>query len=232
MTTKGGINAQWNNPSSYGGGLPPDWDKRRKRVYRRDDWTCTECGQQSGPHEGNNGVRLHAHHIRPRSEGGSNRLSNLTTLCEDCHNAAHSHDITASPGWIGDRERSGGLLDRIIGYVIDAALFGAGTAIGGAVYVFAAWVILYEVTSRLGGGQSGQALWMVGLAGIVLVMVAGLMWWRPKLVAVRSLFVTVVIGVVGLLWVGMSTPLLVAEGISVIPSLVVGVGYGVRRWLA
>ena len=119
----------------------------------------------------------------------------------------------------------------MIGYVIDAVLFGAGTAIGGTVYVFAAWVILYEVTSRLSGGQSGQALWVVGLAGVVLMVVAGLMWWRPKLVAVRSLFATAVIGVLGL-WVGVSTPLLVAGGISLVPSLVVGVGYGVKRWVA
>jgi uncharacterized membrane protein YccC len=79
----------------YNGSYPPDWDARRKSVYRRDDWTCTNCGTKSGPHAGRKGVPLHAHHEHPLSQGGSNHLSNLTTLCESCHNQEHDHDITA-----------------------------------------------------------------------------------------------------------------------------------------
>ena len=33
---------------------------------------------------------LHAHHIVPISEGGSNTLENLITLCSDCHKERHS----------------------------------------------------------------------------------------------------------------------------------------------
>jgi HNH endonuclease len=95
------IDPRWDSPSHYEGDFPPDWDARRRTVYKRDDWTCTQCGKQSGPHASGDGVRLHAHHEIPRSEGGSNALSNLTTLCEPCHNKVHDHDIFAD-GWIGD----------------------------------------------------------------------------------------------------------------------------------
>jgi 5-methylcytosine-specific restriction endonuclease McrA len=98
------IDSKWNDPTTYDGSYPPDWDARRKSVYRRDDWTCTNCGTKSGPHTGRKGVPLHAHHEHPLSQGGSNHLSNLTTLCESCHNLEHDHDITAEMDrytWLG-----------------------------------------------------------------------------------------------------------------------------------
>ncbi|MDB9247469.1 HNH endonuclease [Halorubrum ezzemoulense] len=71
---------------------PSDWAKRRKRVYRRDNYTCQndDCGRQGGPH---GDAELHAHHIVPRSEGGSDALANLVTLCYRCHNEVHDHHI-------------------------------------------------------------------------------------------------------------------------------------------
>ncbi|ADB63731.1 HNH endonuclease (plasmid) [Haloterrigena turkmenica DSM 5511] len=95
------INSRYDDPDTYSGNRPPDWEARRKTVYRHDNWTCQSCGRQSGPHAGNEGVRLHAHHIVPLSEGGSNRLSNLETLCEPCHQNQHDHDIFTGD-WVGD----------------------------------------------------------------------------------------------------------------------------------
>lgn len=69
---------------------PSDWDSRRKKVYRRDDYKCQNCGDEGGP---NGDIELHAHHIVPKSEGGSDNLSNLATLCYECHNAVHDHHI-------------------------------------------------------------------------------------------------------------------------------------------
>lgn len=68
---------------SAGGDYPSDWDQRRKRVYKRDEYTCQWCGAQGGPH-GNR--ELHADHKVPISEGGSHKLGNLQTLCRNCHN--------------------------------------------------------------------------------------------------------------------------------------------------
>lgn len=72
---------------------PPDWDRRRKIVYRRDDYRCQKCGAKGGP-LGN--VELHCHHVRPISEGGSHQLENLQTLCRRCHNSVHDHHIPQS----------------------------------------------------------------------------------------------------------------------------------------
>lgn len=69
---------------------PSDWDSRRKKVYKRDNYTCQNCGRKGrkrGPAE------LHAHHIVPKSSGGTHQLSNLQTLCSDCHNAIHGNSI-------------------------------------------------------------------------------------------------------------------------------------------
>lgn len=67
-------------------GLPDDWDRRRRQVYRRDDHTCQNCGRTGGPR---GDVELHAHHIVPKSKGGTHKTSNLKTVCSECHKAIH-----------------------------------------------------------------------------------------------------------------------------------------------
>lgn len=66
---------------------PSDWDSRRKRVYKRDDYTCRNCEARGGP---NGDAELHAHHGVPRSKGGTDDISNLITYCKDCHEAIHT----------------------------------------------------------------------------------------------------------------------------------------------
>lgn len=71
-------------------GYPPDWNKRRRLIYRRDNYQCQKCGRQGGPH---GDAELHCHHIRPKSKGGSHHPSNLQTLCWQCHNRVHKHHV-------------------------------------------------------------------------------------------------------------------------------------------
>lgn len=59
---------------------PPDWEKRRNEVAERDGEQCSKCSSWR---------QLHLHHIKPLSKGGSNKISNLTLLCEDCHSKKH-----------------------------------------------------------------------------------------------------------------------------------------------
>lgn len=47
----------------------------------RDNYTCRCCKTKKGT--------LHAHHIVYRSNGGSDTLDNLITLCENCHKKLH-----------------------------------------------------------------------------------------------------------------------------------------------
>lgn len=62
---------------------PENWDELRKAVYRRDGWQCQKCGARN--------IQLHAHHQTPLSTGGSNDMSNLITLCKNCHIDDHPH---------------------------------------------------------------------------------------------------------------------------------------------
>lgn len=56
----------------------------RREVYRRDHFTCQECG-------GNKGGTLVAHHIKPFADYPELRfdVANGITLCHDCHALKH-----------------------------------------------------------------------------------------------------------------------------------------------
>ena len=51
----------------------------RHEVFKRDGYKCLECGAT------NKDKTLHADHIIPVSQGGSDELNNLQTLCDDCN---------------------------------------------------------------------------------------------------------------------------------------------------
>ena len=61
---------------------PEDWSELRQAALARDNYRCGNCGSTVG---------LMVHHIVPLSKGGANSLSNLRTLCEDCHKKLHPH---------------------------------------------------------------------------------------------------------------------------------------------
>ena len=53
------------------------WQQARAAARQRDGERCMNCGSSE---------RLQVHHIVPLAEGGEKfALSNLTTLCSDCH---------------------------------------------------------------------------------------------------------------------------------------------------
>lgn len=66
---------------------PSDWDSRRKRVYQRDEYQCQNC-KRGG--ESNSNIELHAHHIVPKSRGGTHQVTNLVSLYKQCHSAVHN----------------------------------------------------------------------------------------------------------------------------------------------
>lgn len=84
-----------NHPNWKGGYnplYPPNWLEQRKKAIERDNHLCQLCGAEEESIEHN------VHHIVPYiafDEGKeANRLSNLITLCDSCHNRAEYGEIT------------------------------------------------------------------------------------------------------------------------------------------
>ena len=50
------------------------------QVLERDGWRCQECGSLKN---------LQVHHLQPRSQLGSDTMTNLITLCAICHGKKH-----------------------------------------------------------------------------------------------------------------------------------------------
>lgn len=64
-------------------GLGWEWQKRRKRVLRRDNYLCQPCKR-----EGRLTPATEVHHIKARAEGGGHELENLLSICSSCHEEA------------------------------------------------------------------------------------------------------------------------------------------------
>ncbi len=63
-----------------------NWREIRQEVLARDHRQCQVCGKEHS---------AQVHHIIPRSQGGSNELSNLIVLCGRCHML-----ISPVPSWL------------------------------------------------------------------------------------------------------------------------------------
>jgi 5-methylcytosine-specific restriction endonuclease McrA len=70
--------------AGYQQGAKKDFYNVKAFVLHRDNYTC-----QSG-RKAKHSAKLHVHHIVFRSQGGTNAPSNLTVLCETCHNDLHA----------------------------------------------------------------------------------------------------------------------------------------------
>ncbi len=89
LMSRGSKNHNWCGGVSrdrHGGYLYIRW---RIAVYKRDSYTCQDCGQLGG--------KLNADHIKPWSKFPSLRLvlSNGRTLCEDCHRKTDTYGFKA-----------------------------------------------------------------------------------------------------------------------------------------
>ena len=63
-----------------------NWQEKRKEARERDGYKCQDCGVSEQELE----IPLHVHHINPIKNfddvEDANRLSNLVSLCQPCHN--------------------------------------------------------------------------------------------------------------------------------------------------
>jgi 5-methylcytosine-specific restriction endonuclease McrA len=81
-------NVEWSRACEAYNGYPPDWSKRCEQVKARDGFRCVRCGYPDGFERRSR--ELHVHHDLPLSEGGTNEISNLITVCHICHRAVDS----------------------------------------------------------------------------------------------------------------------------------------------
>lgn len=64
------------------------FENTKAKVLNRDRYTCQIC---KGKHKDS---KLEVHHIKFRNQGGSDKESNLITLCHTCHGKLHSGKIS------------------------------------------------------------------------------------------------------------------------------------------
>ena len=65
----------------YQKGFNYGYSSRRSAILHRDNYTCQCCGKKN--------CRLEVHHIKFRSNGGTDDEENLITLCKECHKGVH-----------------------------------------------------------------------------------------------------------------------------------------------
>ena len=69
----------------YQQGFNYGYSSRRSAILHRDNYTCQCCGKKN--------CRLEVHHIKFKSNGGTDDEENLITLCEDCHKGIHAGTV-------------------------------------------------------------------------------------------------------------------------------------------
>ncbi|WP_077067745.1 HNH endonuclease [Haloarcula rubripromontorii] len=79
-----------------------EFSELRDVVLKRDNYQCTNCGKPQVLAQS-----LDIDHIVPRGVGGSERISNLHTLCRQCHDAKDNDAAATSVEWM-----STGMMDH------------------------------------------------------------------------------------------------------------------------
>lgn len=96
------------------------WLDIRSWILQRDDHKCQECDCPVGDLDDACATGF-VHHKTPVSEGGTDKPSNLVTLCRDCHRDKHGGGtvIPEPPGTGADHPRwKGGRTESSHGYVL------------------------------------------------------------------------------------------------------------------
>ena len=69
----------------YQKGFNYGYSSRREAILHRDNYTCQCCGKKN--------CRLEVHHIKFKSNGGTDDEENLITLCKECHDGVHAGTV-------------------------------------------------------------------------------------------------------------------------------------------
>jgi hypothetical protein len=83
--------------------MGPHWEEQRIKALERDNYTCQSCGMCEKKHRRQYDQGLHVHHIIARSEfedhdPEQNNLTNLVTLCRQCHSVYEGSNLSPVEG--------------------------------------------------------------------------------------------------------------------------------------
>jgi hypothetical protein len=70
---------------------PVDWEARSAWILKADRMQCALCGIEAWSKPA---LILQVHHIIHKSRGGTHDRRNLVTLCFECHQKQHDHQLT------------------------------------------------------------------------------------------------------------------------------------------
>lgn len=73
------------NHWGYQKGFNYGYSSRREAILHRDNYTCQCCGKKN--------CRLEVHHIKFKSNDGTDDEENLITLCTDCYKGIHAGTV-------------------------------------------------------------------------------------------------------------------------------------------
>lgn len=163
---------------------PPNWDKKRKKVYRRDDHQCQKCGGRGG-RRGNK--QLHAHHRVPVSNGGNHDMNNLVTLCHSCHERVHGHRIptnndtrdetTPDISFSQIGEALGGLIALYILFTAPRVLLRhAGMQFPKAIFLLTIFAVGFIFITQRPSGTDAKILFFGGELMIISSILLAYMW--------------------------------------------------------
>lgn len=77
-------NKDWNKVNYYEYIKSDEWKAKKLECHQRDNFQCRLCGTA---------MNLVAHHVT-YDRLGDEDLSDLVTLCKDCHKKVHEHDLS------------------------------------------------------------------------------------------------------------------------------------------
>lgn len=83
----------WSRESRHKRGYGAAWDRVRKQALRRDNHLCQPCLSR-----GHITAAEAVDHITPKARGGTDDLSNLQSICGDCHNDKTATEAAEAQG--------------------------------------------------------------------------------------------------------------------------------------
>jgi len=98
----------------YSKGLQYGFENIKSYIRNRDNYTCQICKKKIA------NIRNEVHHIKFRSNGGSNRPDNLILLCQECHKKVHTGKAVCSPKLIKNKDfRDTGVLNSCMKWMYE-----------------------------------------------------------------------------------------------------------------